>query len=117
MKKVFQLSALLFAIALVVAIAPSAPLPAHANATLITAAYSAQTANPNAQPQNQNPPATNPNDQNPNQNPNNPNAAPPMRARGRRLPKTASPLPEIALIGIFSLLGIIVVRRFARNMV
>lgn len=122
MKKVVQLSALLFIIALVVAAAPAVLPSAHAGAG--AAVLSAQAAQAptyaQAQDPNQNPPAAQPQDQNPpnDQNPNtqDPNAMGTPRARGRHLPKTASPLPELALIGFFSLLGIIVIRRVVRNM-
>ena len=121
MKKVLQLSALLFVIALLVAAAPVVVPSAHANAAVL----SAQTAQPAtyalAQDPQQNRPAAQPQDQNPpnNQNPandQNPNTMGTTRAHGRRLPKTASPLPELILIGFFSLLGIVVIRRIARNL-
>jgi len=116
MRKVLQISVLLFAVALVVAVAPAAPLPFHSSAAILAA----QTAPPTllAQAQDsaqQNPPAAQPPDQNP-PNDQNPNATMPAARRGR-LPRTASPLPELILIGFFSLLGIVAVRRFSRSSV
>ncbi len=122
MKKALQLSALLFAAALLAGIAAAAIPTAQAGTVAVTAptaqpmAYSAPATGPAlqnqtpAQPQNQTPPP--PNTQNPNQNPN---AMPPATPQNRRLPKTASPLPELALIGFLSLLGIVVLRKTLRN--
>lgn len=120
MKKLLQFSTLLFLAALAIALSPAFVSSAHASAALPNVAsahsaiYSAQATSPApqsqpaAQPQSQTPP---PNNQNPNP------GAPPSETQGRRLPKTASPLPELALIGFLSLLGIVVIRRVVSNLI
>lgn len=124
MKKALQLSALLFAAIFAVATSPAFVPAAHANAAILSAptAHSATNSAQATDPTPQSQPATQPQDQNPpnaqNPQPNgqNPNpGAPPLQAQGRHLPKTASPLPELVLIGFLSLLGIVVVRRLASN--
>lgn len=119
MKKLLQFSTLLFIAALAIALSPAFVSSAHASAlhnvaSAHSAIYSAQATSPApqsqpaAQPQSQTPP---PNNQNPNP------GAPPSETQGRRLPKTASPLPELALIGFLSLLGIVVIRRVVSNLI
>lgn len=110
---------LLFAAALAIALSPAFVPSAHANAAALgaagahSAAYSAQATSPTpqsqpaAQPQAQTPPPST-------QNPNNPGAP---QMQGQRLPRTASPLPELALIGFLSLLGIVVIRKVASNLI
>jgi hypothetical protein len=114
MKRVLQLSVLLVAVAVMVAVTPASQLPSHFNAALLAAQASptlvVQAQDPAQQPQSTQPqsqPA-----QNPDQMQQDPNQANPP---GQRLPKTASPLPAIALIGFVSLGAIFVIRRISRT--
>lgn len=121
MKKLLQFSTLLFIAALAIALSPAFVSSAHASAlhnvnvaSAHSAIYSAQATSPAPQSQ----PAAQPQSQTPPPNNQNPNAgAPPSETQGRRLPKTASPLPELALIGFLSLLGIVVIRRVVSNLI
>lgn len=119
MKKALQFSALLlFTAVLTVALSPAFVPSAHANATILgaasghSAAYSAQATSPTPQSQ----PAAQPQAQTPPPNNQNPNPGAP-HMQGQRLPPTASPLPELALIGFLSLLGIVVIRKVASNLI
>ena len=110
MKKVLQLCALLFVVALIAAMAPALPW-AHFSASAATLVAQSQDPGQQGQPTTQS--QAQPNQQPPDQMQQDPNQANPPADRDR-LPRTGSPLPLLGLVGLISLGGVVVVRRISR---
>jgi hypothetical protein len=109
MKTTVRLAALVFALILVGA-AARANQPLLSSAThpvAMTALPAALAVSPIAQNNTNNPPPA---------TQQNPNAAAPPPAHGRKMPKTASSLPEIALFGFLALFGIGGIRLLTRKL-